>query len=386
MKNLSLYLPTRYYFGYNSIDILAEKARGLGKKAFLVTGKRFLKEKGFLDRIFSDLREKGIDFVHYDNITPNPKVNEVDQGAEIARDQGCDFIIGIGGGSVMDASKGIAIVVKNRGSIWDYMMRQREPEKGALPIILVSTIPASGSEYNPGGVITHSEEKKKWFFRSDYTYPRISIVDPQFTEHLSFFYLAAGSIDMITHMLEPFLSAEDEGYIPNRFAVLLIKGAMEMTLKIKNNPEDKEAGANLCYISSLALCGIPTRGIGGSAMMHWIEHVLSGFYDNIAHPVGLAMLLVPFIRVMKEKFPENIKRFEDIYGIDDIEKLFKDYLEKTGLLISIKEYGVEKSDIERMLREYRLLTEKFPDFGLDKIEIENIRRIYTESYDLSYMS
>jgi hypothetical protein len=89
---------------------------------------------------------------------------------------------------------------------------------------------------------------------------------------------------------------------------------------------------------------------------------------------------------MKQKFPENIKRFENIYGIDDIEELFKSYLEKTGLLISIKEYGVERSDIDRMVREYGLLTEKFPNFGLDKIEIENIRRIYTESYDLSYIS
>ncbi len=386
MKNFSLYLPTRYYFGYNSIDILGEKARKIGKKSFLVTGKKFLKEKGFLDRIFSDLKENGIDFVHYDNITPNPKVNEVDQGAKIAKDENCDFIIGIGGGSVMDASKGIAIMVKNEGTIWDYIMLQKEPEKGALPIVLVPTIPASGSEYNPGGVITHSEEKKKWFFRSDYTHPKVSIVDPGFTEYLSFFYLGASSIDIITHILEPFLTAEEEFYIPNRFALLLIKGAMNMTLRIKENPSDKSARANLCYISSLALSGIPTKGIGGVAILHWIEHILSGFYDNIPHPVGLAMLLVPFIRVMKEKFPENIKRFENIYGIDDIEKLFKNYLKNIGLLISIKNYGVKKDDVYSMAEEYKLLVEKFPDFGLNKVDTQDIIKIYTESYDLSYIS
>lgn len=385
MRNFNLYLPTKYYFGYNSIEIIPEKAKEMGRKALLVTGKKFLKERGFLNRIKDGLKEAGIDFVHYDGITPNPKTHEVDEGARIARETGCDFIIGIGGGSVMDASKGIAIMIKNEGSIWDYMMLQKEPEKDAIPILLVPTIPASGSEYNPGGVITNPKEKRKWFFRSDYTYPKVSIVDPQFTEHLSFFYLAAGSIDIITHVLEPFLTAEEEGYIQMRFSVLLIKGAMKMILRIKENPQDKDARANLCYIASLALCGIPTRGMGGFSIMHWIEHVLSGFYDNISHPAGLSMLLVPFIRVMKEKFPQNVKKFEEIYPVDDIEKLFIEYLDKTGLLISIKEYGVKEEDIERMVSEYKFLMEKFPKFGLDKISIEDVRRIYRESYDLSYL-
>lgn len=386
MKNFNIYLPTKYYFGYNSFDILPEKAKTLGKKAFLVTGKRFLRETGFLEKIKKGLKNAGIKFFHYDNITPNPKTYEVDEGAKFAKREKCDFIIGIGGGSVMDASKGIAIMVKNEGSIWDYMMLQKEPEKGAIPILSVPTIPASGSEYNPGGVITNLKEKRKWFFRSDYTYPAISIVDPSFTEYLPFYYLAAGSVDIITHVLEPFLTADEEGYVQRVFSVLLIKGAMEMILRLKKNPGDRDARANLSYIASLALSGIPTRGIGGFTLMHWLEHVLSGFYDNISHPEGLSILLVPFIRVIKDKFPDNVKKFEDLFGERDIENIFKDYLEKVGLLNSLKKYGVEEKDIDKMVFEYKFIMENFPKFGLDKITLEDVKRIYRESYDLSYLN
>ncbi|MEO0260593.1 MAG: iron-containing alcohol dehydrogenase [candidate division WOR-3 bacterium] len=376
MKNFSLFIPTKYYFGWNSLEILPLKAKEIGKRAFLVTGKKFLKEKGILDKIKSMLKENGIEFFHYDNITPNPKTYEVDEGAGILKKEKCDFIIGIGGGSVMDASKGIAIMAKNKGSIWDYMMMKKEV-KDALPVILVPTIPASGSEYNPGGVITNPDEKRKWFFRDDKVYPKISIVDPEFTKFLPFSYLSKGGVDIITHMLEPVLTSETYGYIQYNFSAKLIKGVIESIIKIKENKDDREARENLCYSASLALSGIPTRGIGGFAIMHWLEHILSGFYDNISHPDGLCLLLLPFIKIIKKRFSQNFKKFEEIYG-EDVEKVFKDYLEKIGFKYSLKDYNVKEKDIEEFVKEYEFLMKNFPDFGFDKISLKDVEKIYLE--------
>ena len=375
MKNFSLFIPTKYYFGYNSLDILPLKAKEIGKKAFLVTGKKFLREKGILDRITNMLKENGIEFFHYDNITPNPKTYEIDEGAKILKKENCDFIIGIGGGSVMDASKGIAVMAKNEGSIWDYMMFKKEI-KDALKIILVPTIPASGSEYNPGGVITNPYEKRKWFFRDDKLYPAVSIVDPKFTEYLSFSYLSMGSIDIITHVLEIVLTSEFYAYIQYSFSAALIKGVMESVLKAK---EDEKAKETLCYSASLALSGILTRGIGGFAIMHWLEHILSGFYDNISHPEGLCILLLPFLRFLKREFYQNVKNFEKLSGFYDIEEVFKDYLNKIGFKKRLRDFGIKEDDIENFVKEYEFLIKNFPDFGFDRISLEDVERIYIES-------
>ncbi len=375
MKNFSLFIPTKYYFGWNSLDILPLKAKEIGKKAFLVTGKKFLREKGILDKINNMLKENSIEFFHYDNITPNPKTYEIDEGAKILKKEKCDFIIGIGGGSVMDASKGIAVMAKNEGSIWDYMMFRKEI-KDALKIILLPTIPASGSEYNPGGVITNPFEKRKWFFRDDKLYPAISIVDPKFTEYLPFSYLSMGSIDIITHVLEIVLTSEFYGYIQYTFSAALIKGVMESVLKIN---EDEKARETLCYSASLALSGILTRGIGGFAIMHWLEHILSGFYDEISHPEGLCILLLPFLRFLKRNFYQNVKNFEKSSGFHDIEETFKDYLDKIGFKKRLRNFGIKEKDIENFVKEYDFLIKKFPDFGFDKISLEDVEKIYLES-------
>lgn len=379
MKNFSLFIPTKYYFGWDSLNLLPERVKEIGKRVFLVTGKKFLKEKGILDKIKEMFKEKGIDFFHYDNITPNPKTYEVDEGAKILRKEKSDLIVGIGGGSVMDASKGISIMSRNPGSIWDYMMMKKEV-KDAVKIILIPTIPASGSEYNPGGVITNPYEKRKWFFRDDKVYPKISIVDPRFTEYLSFSYLSIGSIDIITHMLEPILTSETYGYIQYNFSAILIKGVMEAVMKIKENHNDKEARENLCYSASLALSGIPTRGVGGFAFMHWLEHIISGFYDNISHPEGLSILLLPFIRFLKKNYPQNVKIFEKIYGCTDIEKVFEDYLNNIGFNKKLKDVGVKEDDIELFVKEYEFLVKSFPNFGFERISLKDVENIYLEAF------
>ncbi|MEO0275755.1 MAG: iron-containing alcohol dehydrogenase, partial [candidate division WOR-3 bacterium] len=199
----------------------------------------------------------------------------------------------------------------------------------------------------------------------------------EFTRFLPFSYLSKGGIDIITHMLEPVLTSEIYGYIQYNFSAKLIKGVIESIIKIKENKDDREARENLCYSASLALSGIPTRGIGGFAIMHWLEHILSGFYDNISHPDGLCLLLLPFIKIIKERFSQNFKKFEEIYG-EDVEKVFKDYLEKIGFKYSLKDYNVKEEDIEEFVKEYEFLMKNFPDFGFDKISLKDVEKIYLE--------
>ncbi len=351
----------------------------------LVTGKNFARKYGFLDKIREICDSLKIEFIHYDKVSPNPKTYEVEEASLIVRENKINALLGFGGGSVMDAVKAISILATNDGKIWDYTMLQKSPERETIPICLIPTTPATGSEINSSAIITNIDEKRKWGIFDEKIFPNFSIVDPLLSKTLNKDYLALCSIDIITHMLEPFVTSREDGDVIKGVAKFYIKKIIESIKLLIKNPEYTRARENMHLLSALALSGIATRGIGGFHEMHWLEHIVSGFYDNVPHPAGLCILLIPWLRYSFKKRKDNIKELfsylmdKENPDLEEIVDFMGRFYEEINLPRSFKKYGIERKDFELFWKEYNFLSEKFPKFFPEKIEEKDFFEIFEET-------
>ncbi|MEN3044256.1 MAG: iron-containing alcohol dehydrogenase [Candidatus Hydrothermales bacterium] len=386
MKSLSLFLPIRYFFGKGIFEEkLKEIIPILGENILLVTGKNFARKYGYLDKIESIFKELKINFIHFDGISQNPKTFEIEDAVKIARSEKVNSILGFGGGSVMDAVKAISLLVKNEGRIWDYTMMQKSPKNEALNFCLVPTTFATGSELNSTSIISNQEEKRKWGIFDEKIFPKFSIVDPLISLSLDKEYLSLCSIDIITHMLEPFVTSKEEGEVIKGVAKFYIKKTIESIKILIKDPQNISARENLHLLSGFSLIGIATRGIGGFHEMHWLEHIVSGFYDNVPHPAGLSILLVPWIKYRWNKNTSNLKELfsflmeKDEVDLNDILSYLDDFYNEINLPRSFKKYGIKEVDIEDFVREYNFLTENFKRFFPEKIKEKDLFNIFKEA-------
>lgn len=361
MLNFDLYLPTKLIFGIGTIERIGIEAKGVGKKALIVTGKRSSQKNGILERIIELLSKENIESVLFNKIQSNPRNDMVDEGGEIARAEKCDFVIGVGGGSAMDSAKGIAVVAKEGGKIWDYVPDGRKiPKriKSALPIIEVPTLSASGSEANGGAVITNPETKEKIFFRSYHLFPKISIIDPSLTITVPPDKTGEGGIDIICHVLDPYLTNTDSNTsLQERFQESLILTVMENLPLAVEDGRNIEARINLAWCAVVAVSGFPNSGENAGFPMHAIEHPISALYD-IPHGRGLSALIPPFMEKMMKINPSKILKLgERVFQVKEtsekkqmqstLKKMVK-WLESVGMLTRLRDLGVKKETFERI--------------------------------------
>gem|GEM_PF-784671 len=386
MRPLNIYIPVKYKFGYGIFEKELKKILPLlGKKIMLVTGKTFAEKYGYVDRIKKIAEEVDVEVFHFNSISPNPKTDEVERAGEITRKEKIEGILGFGGGSVMDAVKAISICATNDGNIWDYTMLQKSPENDTLPFCLVPTTPATGSEINSSAIISNPEEKRKWGIFDEKIFPSFSIVDPSLSETLDKDYLSLCAIDIITHMLEPFVTAREDAEIIKGVARFYIKKVIESIRILRKEPDNKKARENMHLLSGLALSGIATRGMGGFHEMHWLEHIVSGFFDNVPHPAGLSILLIPWLKYRWEKNENNIiELFSYLMDKENPEKeeifeYLNNLYNEINLPKSFKKYGIAEDNIDDFVKEYQYLSDKFPKFFAEKIEDKNFIKIFEES-------
>ncbi len=385
MKPFNLYLPVRYYFGFN---LWEEKLKDflplLGDRILLVTGKNFAKKYGYAYKIIELCKNKGSNCIWYNDISPNPKTYEIEKGGEIAKKEKITGLLGFGGGSVMDATKAISILAKNKGNIWEYTMMQKSPQE-VLPFGLIPTTPATGSEINSTSIISNVSEKRKWGIFDEKIFPSFSIVDPSLSETLDRDYLSLCSIDIITHVLEPFVTGRENAEVIKGVAKFYIKKVIEEVKILRKEPKNKKARENMHLLSGLALSGIATRGTGGFHEMHWLEHIVSGFFDNVPHPAGLSILLIPWLKYRLNKNENNIKELfsylmdKENVSKEEIFEYLDNFYEEINLPRSFKEYGIKEDNIEDFIREYRFLSDKFPRFFVEKIEEKDLLKIFEEA-------
>lgn len=317
--HFEFYNPTRLVFGIGNLSKIGEITKKYGSKALIVTGGGSVKRAGIFDRVVTSLHEAGVRFAECSGVEPNPRIDTVKRGAEIARIEQCDVVIALGGGSTMDAAKVMAAALYYDGDPWDMIHDGKKdpyiPQK-ALPIITVPTLAATGSEMNAYAVITNPKTKVKSFVRAECLYPKVALVDPELTVSVPKKHTAYGICDLITHVTESYFNGVDHTPIQDRFAEGVILAAMEWGPKALADGHDLQARTQVQWASIVALNGWVSAGTNGAFPVHTIEHTLSAYHD-IPHAAGLAVVNPAWMRFAARKRPEKFVQFaRRIFGIE----------------------------------------------------------------------
>ncbi|MGQ9632061.1 MAG: iron-containing alcohol dehydrogenase [bacterium] len=359
MNDFVFYIPTRIIFGPGMVERAGEEAATIGRRALVVTGKSSARRTGTLDRVLDSLRRAGVDPLTFDKIEPNPRSATIDEGGALARDEGCDLIIGLGGGSAMDAAKGVAVVAVNPGSIWEYVNGwgiRGKPFSQALPTLMIPTMAATGSEGNPIGVISNWERQEKIPIRHDCLYPKTSIVDPELTLTVPKSYTAEGGVDILMHLLDRYLTSEP-AEIPDAITESLVSVVLRNLPKALEDGCDIEARGNLSWASTLALTPFVHSGRRGLAAMHAIEHTLSAHYD-VSHGGGLAAIFPHFMKYTCEDIPQRYVRLgRSVLGIDSSDdasaarrtiETLSNWMRDVGVYRTLRNLGIDGSQFDRI--------------------------------------
>lgn len=340
MINFAYFNPTRIIFGPGQLRQLPGEASQFGKKPFLMFGKSSAKKSGLSDKVEDLLKTVGLEPTSFFGVEPNPRVTTCDAASELARTNGCDMIVAVGGGSVMDAAKLVAVSAITGAKGWDYVTRKILPEK-ALPIIMAPTLAATGSEFNLGAVITNWELHQKLSFYSPLVFPKLSIIDPELTTTCPADMTAYGAVDIIVHVMETYLSTPDDDCpLQDYISEGVCRTVTENIGKVMDNPNDVAARSQLSWASSVALCGLPNSGRPGGFLLHWMEHIISAHYD-IQHGLGLAYLLLPALELyFKQYFPQRYEKFHKY-----VMPYPKGFLESIGCFATLESLGIPKSAV-----------------------------------------
>jgi len=316
--NFEFQNPTKIIFGAGTLARLGEVVSEYGKKAMIVTGGGSVKRTGAFDKAVESLKDAGVSYVECTDVEPNPRITSVARGAKIAKDEGCDVIIALGGGSTMDAAKVMGAAALYDGNPWDMILHGQEEvyiPTETLPVITVPTLAATGSEANCGAVITNDETKIKSFIQIPLLFPKVAVVDPELTVSVPQDHTAYGVCDIITHVMEGYFNGVDGTPIQDRFAEGVIINAIEYGRKAVANGEDIEARAHVQWASIVALNGWVQAGVHMLAPMHMIEHALSAHHD-LTHGAGLAIVGPAWMRFAAKYRPERFAQFaQRIFGL-----------------------------------------------------------------------
>lgn len=287
MKNFRFYNPTKVLFGIGEVEKIGKLCKEYGNTVLLVYGKSSIKRMGLYDQVVSLLEKENIKIIDFGGIDPNPRIDSVRDGADLCKKHNVDLVLAVGGGSTIDASKGIASAALYDGDPWDFYSYKVE-SKGALPIATILTLAATGSEMNAGSVVTNLETKEKNGWGSEFTNPKFSILDPVNTYTVSAHQTGCGIVDSLTHVYEFYFSNEN-AYLNDRVCEGIMKTIIHYGPLAIKDPKNFEARSNLMFGSTLALNGVSGFGKDFEGFNHTAEHVLSAFYD-IAHADGLSIL------------------------------------------------------------------------------------------------
>lgn len=371
MENFNCNISTKIFFGKGKIEELSSELKKYGNNILLVYGKKSIKKNGIYDRVITILSKLDKKVFELSGIESNPRIESVYKGASICKENKIDFILAIGGGSVIDCSKSIAAQAVIEKDIWEeYFIKRKTFElKNPLPIGTILTLSATGSEMNGNTIISNLKEGKKIGVANDLLRPKFSILDPEYTFSVSKFQTAAGVVDILSHLFEQYFSSDKKSFFQDR----LLEGAMKAVIKYGescyNNPTDYEARANLMWISSVALSGIFTYGKESTDWSsHLIEHELSAHYD-LTHGVGLAIITPKWMEYILSE--ETLDKFIE-YGINVWEIKLEDRWEVAKKSIEKTKEYFKKLEMPTTLRDVNIDSEKFIEMSKELTKVKDI--------------
>lgn len=314
MLNFTFHNPTAIVFGEGSITQLSERIPA-GARVLLLYGGSSAERNGTLKEVRSALH--GRDVHEFGGIEPNPTYETLMRAVELVRANKLDFLLAVGGGSVIDGTKFVAAAVNFQGDPWEILESHGTVVSGAMPFGSVLTLPATGSEMNSGAVITRRASKAKLSFLSDHVFPRFSILDPTKTNSLPERQLANGVVDAFTHVMEQYLTYPAGGLIQDRFAESLLQTLIEIGPRVLQPQPDNEARANLMWVATLALNGLISAGVPEDWSTHMIGHEITALHD-IDHARTLAMVLPANLKVRRvAKRAKLLQYAERVWHLND---------------------------------------------------------------------
>ena len=366
MNNFDLYLNTHVFFGREAASNIPQNINCYGNRVLMVYGGGSIFKNGVYEEVTTILQNGGIEYIELGGIDPNPRIASVREGAKICKENNIDVVLAVGGGSTVDCAKAIAAAACYSGDAWDLVLDKSKVTK-ALPIFVVLTVAATGSEMDCGAVISNPETKDKYDFDSPWMRPSCAFMDPTHTFTVPKKQTAAGTVDIMSHVLEAYFSRA-QGFIQDRIAEALLKTCIVNGNIALDNPTDYDARANLMWASSWAINGLTSCGKGQAWSVHQIEHMLSGYYD-ITHGVGLAILTPVWMEYVLDessvdKFAEYAK---NVWDVDDNDKwnAAREGIRKTRECFTSWGMPTKLSELDIDDRYFRDMAQKAAVRGLD---------------------
>ena len=355
MENFKYYTPTKIIFGKDTEKNITKLLKEFnGKKILIHYGGGSIIRSGLLDRVKNHLNNSNIDYVELGGVKPNPRLSLVRKGIELGKKENIDFILAIVGGSVIDSAKAIGYGMMVDYDVWD-LYAKKKFSNNCMPIGVILTMAAAGSEMSPSSVITNEDGWLKRSFSIDKARPKFAILNPELTYTLPEYQSASGIVDIMMHTMERYFSPVGNMEITDAIAEGLLKTVIRNAPKIIQNPKDYNSRAEIMWASSLAHNGLTGCGGIGDWSSHQLEHELGGIYD-VAHGAGLSAIWGSWARYVLNENPKRFANFATkifniencgdektaILGIEAMEKFYK----SINMPISLKELGLELSEEE----------------------------------------
>ncbi|WML45863.1 iron-containing alcohol dehydrogenase [Neobacillus sp. PS3-40] len=386
MDNFTFWNPTKLIFGKNQLEQLKAEIPQYGKKVLLVFGGGSIKQSGLFDKVIQNLNEIDVQLFELPGVEPNPRIATARKGIEICKKEGIDFILAVGGGSVIDCTKLIAAGSKYDGDAWDLVVK-KSFATDAIPFGTVLTLAATGSEMNAGSVITNWETNEKYGWGSAVTYPKFSILDPVNTFTVPRNQTIYGMVDMMVHVLEHYFHLEENTLLQDRMCESLLITVIETAPKLLNDLEDYENRATILYNGTMALNGMISMGYQGDWATHNLEHAVSAVYD-IPHGGGLAILFPHWMEHNLKVKPERFKQLavrvfgvnpegksDEEVGLEGIQKL-RDFWTGIGAPARLADYDIDDSQLD-LMADKAMVNGEFGNFK--KLNREDVLAIYRAS-------
>lgn len=383
MNNFTFYPRTKYIFGRGVENKVADELTAFGmKKPLIVYGKGSVVRSGLLDRIKSCLDKAAVEYAELGGVQPNPTDDKVYEGIAVAKEAGIDSLLAVGGGSAIDTAKAIAAGMRYDGDFWDFYCGVKVSE--ALPVGVVLTIPAAGSEGSGNTVITKLDGLQKRGMGSDCLRPQFSLLNPELTFTLPPYQTAAGITDMMAHLMERYFSNTPEVQLTDRLGEGVMKAIIEEAPKVIADPENYDARANIMWSGTMAHNGVTGCGRLDDWSTHGLEHELSAVY-GVTHGAGLAVMFPAWMTYAAKSNPGKLAQFaRRVFDIDEADdskaalkgiEALKAFLKSIGMPTDMRGLGIENPDIDLLAD--KVVENKGAEFGnYVKISHDVAKEIY----------
>jgi alcohol dehydrogenase YqhD (iron-dependent ADH family) len=360
MNNFIYHAPTKVYFGTDAEQQVGPALAEAGfKKVMVHYGGGSVKANGLLDKVTASLKSSGIEYIELGGVEPNPKLSFVREGIELAKKEGVELVVAIGGGSVIDSAKGIALGFTHNRDPWEMIESQTMPTM-RIPTAVILTHSSAGSEMSYSHVLSNEETKMKRSLNHDLMRPYFAFENPTYTFTVSPYQTACGIVDTMMHTLERYFTTDTNSDLTDRLAEALLVSVKIAGSRVMENPEDYESRATIMWASSLSHNGLTGCGKSHTFPAHKIEHDISGLHDNVAHGAGLAVVFPAWARYV---YKHDVRKFAQIanrvwqieYDFDNPQwtalegiKAMENYFKSLGMPLTMQDLGVKVSEYETL--------------------------------------